>query len=155
MDATVGRAPTGARRFGYLVAAAISAVMWYLINVRPGWEDLSFLTPETSDVLWLVNFSFAVSIMANLAYVFLDPRWFKAMGEIVTTSVGLIVVIRLWQVFPFDFTGYSFDWALVARIALGFAFFGSILGILVQIGALVRMAIGAGSSAGHGRPALR
>jgi hypothetical protein len=143
------RPGAAARRSGYLIAAAITAVMWYVINVWPGWRELSFLTADTAGVLWLVNLSFAVSIAVNLVYVVHDPPWFKALGDLVTTGIGLFVLVRLWRVFPFDFSGYSVDWAVPVRILLALALFGSIVGILVQTVTLVRVAVGGGASAGH------
>jgi hypothetical protein len=52
----------------------------------------------------LVNLTLVVSAVVNLAYVGYDAPWAVALGAIVTTGLGLAALIRIWQVFPFDFT---------------------------------------------------
>jgi hypothetical protein len=144
MTATKQRPSPAARRVGYLFAAAITAAMWWVINVWPGWEQLSFLTGQTRDVLWLVNVSLVASIGADLTYVVFDPPWFKALGDLVTTGISLVVTLRVWQVFPFDFSGYSFNWAALVRFILIVAVVGSIIGMTVQIVTLIRLAVTGG-----------
>jgi hypothetical protein len=132
------RQPVASRRLGYTIAVAVNAVLIYLVNVSPGWDAVPFLTPATTEVLPWVNASMIAGVVANALYVAWDPTWFKALGDIVTTSIGIVAMVRIWQVFPFDFTGSSFDWALVARFALGFGIGGSIVAILVALVTLVR-----------------
>jgi hypothetical protein len=130
------------------------AAMWFMVNVWPGWEVVPFLTAQTGDVVWAVNLSLLAGLIANLAYVVHDPVWFKALGDLITTAVGLVPAVLLWRVFPFDFSGYSFGWAVVVRVVLMVGIVGGILGILVQIGTLVRLGI-AGGPSGHGRIEVR
>jgi hypothetical protein len=132
------RQPVASRRLGYTIAVAVNAVLIYLVNVSPGWDAVPFLTPATTEVLPWVNASMIAGVVANAVYVAWDPRWFKALGDVVTTSIGIVAMVRIWQVFPFDFTGSSFDWALVAKFALGFGIGGSIVAILVALVTLVR-----------------
>lgn len=138
VTAPTRRPSVAARRAGYVIAAALTAVFAYLVNVRPGWESLSFLTEETPQVLGLVNLSLAVGFVANMIYVFADPPRLKALGDLVTTSVGLVVLVRVWQVFPFDFEAYSFNVALLLRVLLIIAMVGSVIGIAVQLATLAR-----------------
>ncbi|HET8595303.1 MAG TPA: hypothetical protein VFM07_08650, partial [Intrasporangium sp.] len=126
------------RRLGYTIAVAVNAVLIYLVNVAPGWDAVPFLTPATTEVLPWVNASMIAGVVANAVYVAWDPTWFKALGDIVTTSIGIVAMVRIWQVFPFDFAGWSFDWTLVAKFALGFGIGGSIVAILVALVTLVR-----------------
>jgi hypothetical protein len=133
----VRRQPVAVRRSGYAVAVVVNAAMLWLVNIWPGWESLSFLTDETPDVLVLVNLSLAASAVVNLAHLGYDAPWAVALGAIVTTVLGLAGLIRIWQVFPFDFGG-TFDWAAVTRVVLVVAMVGSVIGLLVQLGRLVR-----------------
>jgi hypothetical protein len=139
-----------ARRSGYVLAAAIMMVLWLIVNVWPGWEALPFLTQRTGDVLWAVNLSLLASLLANLAYVVYDPVWFKALGDLITTALGVVPAVLLWRVFPFDFSGSSSGWGIVARVVLMVGIVGGTLGILVQIGMLVRLVLTGGPS-GHRR----
>jgi hypothetical protein len=142
------------RRFGYVIAAAVMTTMWFMVNVWPGWESVGFLTQRTADVVWAVNLSLGFGLTANLAYVVYDPVWFKGVGDLITNSVGLVPAVLLWRVFPFDFTGYAFDWAVVVRVVLMVGIVGGILGILIQIGSLVRLGITSRPS-GHDRTEAR
>jgi hypothetical protein len=153
MPVTNRRPSVAARRFGYIVAAAITAAIWFVINVWPGWQDLSFLTDQTTEVLWLVNVSLVVSVAVNLIYAVYDPVWLKALGDLVTTSIGLAVLVRAWQVFPFDFSDYSIDWAVIARVVLVIGIVGSCIGIVVQLVTLMRLAVvgGLGGRRGEAR----
>ncbi|MGZ4494658.1 MAG: hypothetical protein ACXVWU_08165 [Nocardioides sp.] len=127
-----------ARRTGYVIAAAINALVLYAANVWPGWEAVPFLTPDTRLVMGLVNASVLVGLVANLVYLVRDPRWLKALGDVLTTTVGLLAMVRIWRVFPFDFGGASFDWALVVHWVLAVGIVGSAIGILVAAVSFVK-----------------
>ena len=83
------RPGTAARRFGYLVAVLVNGGLLYAANVWPGWEAVPFLTSETHQVLGLVNASILVSAAVNLVYLVTNPRWLRALGDVVTTGVGI------------------------------------------------------------------
>ena len=132
------RPAVGDRRVGYVVAVLVNAAVLYAVNVWPGWQALPFLTEDMRLVLGLVNASMLVSIVANMASFVADPRWLKALGDIVTTAVGIAALVRMWQVFPFDFSGSSFDWALVVRVAMGVAIGGSAIALVVAFVSFVK-----------------
>lgn len=136
------RTGSGSRRLGYLLAVLINAATLYVINVWPGWQAVPFLTGDTLLVLGLVNLSLVAGIIANLVNLVLDFAPVKALGDLVILGIGLAVLVRVWDVFPFDFQGSTFDWTLLVRVVLGVAFFGTIIGILVQIVVLVRSILG-------------
>jgi len=132
------RPAVGDRRVGYVVAVLVNAAVLYAVNVWPGWQALPFLTEDMRLVLGLVNASMLVSIVANMVSFVADPRWLKALGDIVTTAVGIAALVRMWQVFPFDFSGSSFDWALVVRVAMGVAIGGSAIALVVAFVSFVK-----------------
>ena len=127
------RPSVGARRFGYLLAVLINAAFLYGINELPGWQKVPFLTGDTVLVLDVVNASIVVNLLANAVYAVADPRWLKALGDAVTAAIGCYVLVRLWQVFPFDFGGTTADWALVARCVLAVGIVGSVIGVVVNV----------------------
>ena len=114
--------------------------LWFVINTWPGWWELSLLTAEAIQVVWLVNLSLVVGAGVNLVYAVLDPPWLKAIGEFITTGVALIVLVQAWRVFPFDFRGSSVNWTPVTRVVIVVAIVGTVIGLLVQLGTLVRLA---------------
>ena len=134
-----GRRPTAAaRRLGYVIAAAINVAMLYVVNVWPGWQALPFVADDTARVLGLVNLTLVANLIVNIVYLAYDPPWFKALGDLTTTAVGLVSISWVLRVFPFDFTGYAFDWALVVRIVLIVGVVGSAIAIVVQFVTLIR-----------------
>lgn len=137
---------TAARRFGYLVAVAVNAVLLYLINVAPGWRDLTFLTSATVSVLTLVNTSLVAGIVANVVYVLDDAPGVRAFGDLVTTGIALATIVRVWQVFPFAFDQRGFPWETVIRVLLVVAGVGSAIAIVVQLVMLVTLAVKGGRS---------
>ena len=132
------RPAVATRRFGYVVAVLVNAALLYLVNGWPGWDAVPFLTADTRLVIGLVNASILVNLAANVVYVVRDPPWLKALGDVLTTTVGLVALLRIWQVFPFDFASSSFDWALVVRVLLGVAIVGSAIGIVAAFVSFVR-----------------
>lgn len=126
------RAPVAARRAGYAVAVAVNAALLYVVNVWPGWDALPFLTDDMHQVLGWVNASMVAGVVANLVYLLHDPRWLKALGDVATTAIGLVALLRMWVVFPFDFGDSSFDWATVVHVLLAVGAVGSVVGIVVS-----------------------
>ena len=137
------RPPVGARRVGYVSAAFVNAALLWLLHEWPEWQDLSFLTREFADVLWLVDLALWLGVATNLLYVVRDPRWLTALGGMITTVAGLVVAVRFWQSFPFD---VGDAWTVLVRIAIVAAIVGSVIGIVVDLVVSVRALLGAGNA---------
>lgn len=120
----------------------INAALLYAINSWPTWRAVPFLTQSTPEVLGLVNASLIVGLVANVVYLAVNwaPIW--ALGQLVVIGVGLAALLKIWNVFPFDFSGSSFDWVLVVRIVLVVGIVGSIIGLAVQFVLLIRALVG-------------
>jgi hypothetical protein len=142
------RPSAGARRVGYCVAIAFSGAFLFVLNGRPGWQQMPFLTSDTSQVLWLVNLSLAAGIAANAVYLAYDPPWLKSLGDMTTTGIGLAAVIRVWQVFPFD---VSSGWSTAVRVLLVLAIAGSCIALVVRIVSLARWFTSHTPHSGHVR----
>jgi hypothetical protein len=126
------RAPAG-RRLGFAVAVLVNAAMLYAVNVWPGWQAVGFLSDDTREVLHLVNASVVATALANVAYLAHYSRELRALGDAVTTTIGLTALLRIWDVFPFDLADH---WETVARAVLAVGIAGSVIAIVV---ALVRL----------------
>jgi hypothetical protein len=83
------RPSAGARRAGYCIAIAFSAALLFVLNARPGWQAMPFLTSDAGQVLWLVNLSLAAGIAGNAVYLAYDPPWVRSLGDLATTGIGL------------------------------------------------------------------
>lgn len=138
LDTGTRRPTVRGRRAGYVVAILLNALMLYAVNRWPGWESLGFLTDRTPEVLGLVNASMLVSLVANVAYLWRDGPRVRALGDLVGTLVGAAAMVRIWQVFPFDFDTTAVPWDLVARWVIGVGIFGCIVAIIVALVRFVR-----------------
>ena len=130
--------PVAARRLGYGVGALVNVGLLYAVNIWPGWEVVPFLTAEMASVLGLVNLSIVSNLAANAVYLVDDAAWLKALGSIFTTTIGMITLVRIWQLFPFDFGNTSFDWQLVTRIILVIGILCSDIAIIAAFYAFVK-----------------
>lgn len=133
----VRRQGRASRRGGYVIAAAINAVLLWLIHVSPGWDAVPFLTADFQQVLWLIDLSLVVTIALNLLYLIRDPRRLTAAGAVVTSAIGFVAIVRMLQVFPFDF-GSSEFWPTVFRVMLWVGIVGSAVAVVVNLIAVVR-----------------
>jgi hypothetical protein len=126
------------RRAGYAVALTVNAVLLFLINVTPGWSILPFLTAGMSTVLPWINASMVAGILANAVYLLVDTPLVKSIGDLLTEAVGLVAMIRLWQVFPFDFGAEPNAWATVVRVVLIVGIVGTVIAMIVSIVTAIR-----------------
>ena len=125
-------------RGGNVGSALVNAAMLWGINIWPGWQVLPFLTSDMTRVLGIINASLTAGIVANLIFVVIRNRGVMALGNLVVLGIGLAAVLRLWEVFPFDFGDSWSGWPVVVRVLLGLGIAGSIIGALVEIVALFR-----------------
>ena len=107
-----------ARRAGYLAAAAVDAVLIAVINVWPGWQAVSVLTPAAAEVVALINMALVVGIVASLLQVAADAAWLHWLAETITGAIGLAVLMRTLRVFPFTFADEEWAWAVRLGLVL-------------------------------------
>ncbi|MDJ0767595.1 MAG: hypothetical protein QNJ12_02335 [Ilumatobacter sp.] len=138
-----------AKRFGYALAAAINGVMLWIAHQLLDWEWPGFLTSDYEELLPILTFSFVVSIVANVVYVWNDQWPVKHLGEMATALIGFVVAVRVWQVYPFDFTEYDVDWSWLVRTVLIIAMVGTAIGFVAQS---VKLATGRRSQRETPRP---
>ena len=129
-------------RGGNVGSALVNAAMLWGINIWPGWQVLPFLTSDMIRVLGIINASLTAGIVANLVFVVIRNRGIMALGNLVVLGIGLAAVLRLWEVFPFDFGDSWSGWPVVVRVLLVLGIAGSIIGALVEIVALFRSPAG-------------
>jgi hypothetical protein len=129
------------RRAGYAIGALVNVVLLWLVNVWPGWDVVPFLTEDTTRVLGIVNASMVAGVVVNVVLLVRDPAWLVAVGNLVTTGIGLAAVLAVWRVFPLAFED-GFDWSTVVRVLLVVALVGSVIALVVNVLALVRALAG-------------
>ena len=123
---------TMSRRLGYVVAIVVNVIGIVVAHHLLEWGWPRFLTAGFDDVLLLVTLSFAASITVNIVSLAYDPPWCRQLGEMITGSVGVAATIRIWQVFPFDFSDYSTNWSWLVHTLLVIAIVGGTIGVVVN-----------------------
>jgi hypothetical protein len=126
-----------ARRIGYGVAVVANVIGLLIVNNILDWGWISWLTDDFETLLPIINLSLVASIVVNLAYILYDAKWFKALCEAVLVTISLVVAIRIWRVFPFDFSAYSSNWEAVTRAILVFAIIGMSIALIVNLVRLI------------------
>jgi hypothetical protein len=130
--------PAATRRVGYVVAVFVNGVLLWVVNQLLGWGWPPFLTKAFDELLPVIDLSLAATIVVNLLWAWRDPTWFRHLGQIGRDAISVAVVVRTWQVFPFDFSGSWSGWPILGRIVLAVAFFGLIIDMTVRFVGLVR-----------------
>lgn len=125
------------RRLGYLITIVIDAVLLILITVSPGWQAVPFLTPAAQPAVSVLVASLWVALVANVVYLVADPPRLRALGDLISTTLGVIVAWRLLADFPFTFAADG--WAWLVRGGLVLALIGGGIGVIVLV---VRVIIG-------------
>lgn len=120
------------RRFGYAVAAGINAVLYFIVSNIVEWQWPGFITSDFDRVDEIILVSVVAGVVANVTYIWNDTMPLKAFMEASLNTISLVATIRLWQVFPFDFSENSFDWSWVARFVLVVAMFGTGVSLVVN-----------------------
>lgn len=128
------------RRLGYVIGLAVNVALLYVINVEPGWQSLSFVTPSAADVVPVANLSLMVGALVDGVYLVVDIPVVKAFGDLVTSAFAFAVAWKTWDVFPFDFSGTDFDWTPVVRVLLVVAMIGSAVGAVAAVVRVLRAA---------------
>ncbi len=130
--ATTAPVPTRStsRRVGAGGGLVVNLLLIVLVNWWPGWDAVPFLTPAFADVLPWVNASLVVAVVVNLFVAARGSRAAKAAGDAVTSAVGFAVLVRMWQVFPFD---VSDGWRLLIRVLLAVSVFGCVVAFVAAV----------------------
>ncbi len=132
------RPPRALRSFGYGVAVAANVLLLVIVNNLEEWDVVSWLTDDFSKVVGIISFSLWATIVANAVFIAYDPKWFKAALQAVLNAISVVVMIRIYQVFPFDFDRYDFDWGMLVRIILIIGIVGTTVATVVEVGKVIR-----------------
>lgn len=120
------------RRIGYAVALLVNvAILLIVLNILE-WDVFPWLTDDFSQVVPWIGFSLAATITLYFVYLFEDTQPLKSAGQIVVNLISIVVISQIFRVFPFDFSRYSFNWEVVARLLLALAMVGAAIGVITE-----------------------
>jgi len=128
-------APVGAERLGYAIAVLVDVAGLVVLHLWPGWEQVPVLTEDTPSVLGIVDVTLVIGIVVGLVQVARGPGRTATAGSMVTTAVGIVAMVRVVHVFPFDL---SDGWTVLVRALLVFGIAGAAVGLLASAVSLVR-----------------
>lgn len=129
------------RRFGYAVAVGVNVLLLVIVNNILDWGWLPWLTSEFGNLLPLINFSLVFNIVVNLIYMAYDAAPFKAATQIIVNLIAILILVRTFQVYPFDFSAYDFpvdisaidlSWDLLTRFLLVLAILGTAIAVVTE-----------------------
>lgn len=124
MDATTMPArertghPSAGRRFGYVVAIGCNALAIWIVHHLLDWGWPRFLTDQFDEVLPLVTVSFVYSMATNAVFVVYDGQWLRSLVNVGGSVIAFVVTLRMYQVYPFDFSDYAVDWSWLVTTLL-------------------------------------
>ena len=127
------KAPAFPKQIEYGINIVVNAVFLVIVNNVLKWDFAPWLTDDFNKVLWLFNISLIATITANVIFFFHNPGWFLSLIRFFLNTIGLILAVRMLQVFPFDFSAYSVNWALVMRIMLILGIVGVSIGVIAEL----------------------
>ena len=136
------RTSTNRSRSGSIGSAVVNALLLCGINIWPGWQAVPFLTPDMDRALDIINASLIAGIVVNVVCAVIRSRALLALGNLVVMGIGLAALLRLWDVFPFDFGSSWSGWPVLVRVFLGLGMVGSIIGAIVELVNLFRALAG-------------
>lgn len=109
----------------HLAAVFSNLIVLWIINNVQGW-NLSFVTDAYPAVLWVLNVAVVAQILGNGALVIYGSRWLHHLVNLVLHVLGVLSLIVLYVIYPFDFGAYNGVIEWLARIGL-------IVGILASL----------------------
>jgi hypothetical protein len=135
MSAEIIYQKTRKKRTGEAIAAIIwNLIILWVINKVPAW-DLPFINEHYETVLWILNLNVIAQIAGYALILFLNFRWLWYLVRTVLDTVGLVTLLALYFIYPFDFSGLdSWTWMdVVLPILFIIGMVGCGIGIVVNV----------------------
>jgi uncharacterized membrane protein len=79
-------------------------IAWYHVEPDGSVTKLSMLTSDYFIWLPILVTALVISVAANILLIIYDRYWFKEIIQIILTVIGVVVVVNLLSIFPFDFS---------------------------------------------------
>jgi len=115
----------------YIFEIIVNIILIYLWGRLPQW--FSFLNDSFYAVLPLFYISFTLTIVVNTVLIIASDTKLAHLLKTATNLIAVIVLTSIYYIFPFDFSSYSGNWELVARIIILLAIFGTTIATIVEL----------------------
>ncbi len=111
----------------------VNVVLLFVVTNLLEWDLVPFLTDDFDRVVPIISLSLAATIAVNVLYLVSDTARLKSLTQIGLLGINMAATVRLFQVFPFDYTAYDFDWAAVTRVVLIASMLGIGIAAIVEV----------------------
>lgn len=116
-------------RSEFVVAVIVNAVLLYIFNNLLNWH-LSFIAPNFTDVLGILNLFLTVAIIVNFIFIFYHPHWFRNLLLAVPDVLEIMTAYTLLVVFPFVLGS---GWSLALKILLVLIIVGTVIALVMHL----------------------
>jgi hypothetical protein len=110
------------RRAEYITALIWNLIWLFVVNKVQDWH-LQFINDHYPAVLWALNMNIFVQIGGNVLMFLLDISFVRYLSRILLETANFFVLIILYYIYPFDFSGipgWSFlDWLIPWMMIIG------------------------------------
>lgn len=79
-------------------------IAWYHVEPDGSVARLSMLTSDYFSWLPILVTALVISVAGNILLIIYDRYWFREILQIILTVIGVVVVVNLISIFPFDFS---------------------------------------------------
>ncbi|MEN8238992.1 MAG: hypothetical protein ABFR53_07305, partial [Actinomycetota bacterium] len=104
-----------------------------MVNNVLAWDWFEWITDDFELVLPYMNVSLSAAILMNAVFMVYDATWFKSLDDALLAALSLIVIVRTYQVFPFDFSSYALDLTAIVRVVLIFTMACVTIGLFANV----------------------
>ena len=116
----------------YVINALVNLAMIYIVGKLSGW--FHFFTSDFSKVLTLFYISYGITTLFYVIFLFYDKPLFKSIVKVVMNFISIVVLIRLLNVFPFDFSMLGKTFETIFKFVMILSIFGIIIGTVTEFG---------------------
>jgi hypothetical protein len=126
------------RRGEYMGSIIWNLIWLYIVNKVPDWH-LSFINDHYPTILWALNLNIFVQIGGNILMFLLDNRFVRHLSKIMIGIAGFLLLILLYYIYPFDFSGTGgWKWLdIVIPIIFIIGMVGSVLSVISNLWKLI------------------
>ena len=93
----------------YIAGVIINSILLFVVNKVPSW-NLSFITENFSNILWVLTLSLGVQVFFNFILIFYHTLFFHHLINLIFNIVSIFALAGVYHVFPFDFSQTTVGW---------------------------------------------
>lgn len=114
----------------YVANIIVNVILILIWGRLPEW--FPFITNSFTAILPLFYISFFATLIANLIFL-ISGEWFiVSLLKFMLNIFSIVVMVSLYYIFPFDFSAYTANWALITKILILISIGGILIGTITE-----------------------